>query len=77
MSYREPAPDRVAAAARERIAWIASEISRLDAEIGSWARLVPDGTPAPAPAIALMVERERLYDELHLLAARVLGPGAV
>lgn len=52
----------------ERIAWLVVEIGRLDGLIGEWSSRVPDGTPAPPQALALMVEKENLEAELRSLA---------
>ena len=55
-------------ATRERVAWVLREIERLEGLIGDWSTRVPDGTPAPPQALALMVEKEKLATELHTIA---------
>ena len=61
--YREEAPERVAA----RVEAIANEMNALDSELGSWAKRVPDGTPAPPQVVALMQRREQAMAELRSL----------
>ena len=72
VAYREADAERTRDLAREvtreRIAWIAGEIGRFDALIGDWSTRVPDGTPAPPQAFALMVKKEELEAELRALA---------
>ncbi len=66
--YRHEAPERVADQIAERVAEIAREVDALDSELGSWAKRIPDGAPAPPPVLVLMQRRERLMAELRNLA---------
>jgi hypothetical protein len=54
---------------RERVAWLAIEIGRIDALLGEWSTAVPDGAPAPPEAVDLMLDKEALETELRALAS--------
>jgi hypothetical protein len=79
VAYREPDGERTREVSlemqRERAFWLIGEIGRLDGLIGEWSMRVPDGTPAPPEALALMAEKERLETEFRALAS-ALEPAA-